>query len=273
MNMKILSLLVLILVAAGCSDSSNNSTSSGNGSSVTGDLLGSVILTDHRGRPMRDYSGVTVQVEGTSFSAVTDTAGNWVIHNLPSRTYAITFSKPDFYSYHDKSFSFLGGAPVRYITPRLQNPYVYLGGLPRFKVTLDAILMPEKTTTDSGNTFLFTNGTLYAHTSDDGPDSTNVGTYVIISRDPNLRIENPSSYFYLMSVNGYTYATRDTIVNLSTTVGYGWFAVWNVHPGDTIYFKAYPVLGNPMEYDVIKNTEVFIGYSSAASNVLSGVMK
>lgn len=270
-DMKILSILLLLFGLAGCSDSNTSTTNTGDG--VTGDLIGSVLLADHRGRAMTNHSGVTVQIEGTSFSTITDTAGNWTIHNLPSKTYAITFSKPEFYSYRDASFSFLGGTPVRYRTPLRNDSYVRLGGLPRFTVSLDAIIMPRKTTIDSTNTILYTNGELYAHTSDDAPDSVTIGAYVIISRDPNLRIEDPSTYFYLMPVQGMTYARKDTVVNFGTTLGYTWFFSEKVHTGDMLYFKGYPVIGNPMQYDPIKNQDVFIGYSTTASNVLSAVMQ
>ncbi len=267
--MKITALLLLLLLAAGCSDSNTTTTNAGDG--VTGDLIGTVYLTDHRGRGMTNHSGVTVQVEGTSFSAITDTAGNWTIHNLPSKTYAITFSKPEFYSYRDASFSFLGGTPVRYRTPVLSDTYVRLGGLPRFTISLDAIIMPKKTIVDTITTF--TNGELYAHTSDDAPDSVTIGAYVIISRDPNLRIEDPATYFYLMPVQGMTYARKDTVVNFGTTLGYTWFFSEVVHPGDVLYFKGYPVIGNPMQYDPIKNRDEFIGYSTTGSNVLSATMQ
>src|SRR6478609_2741609 len=115
-NMKIITFLTLLLfIAAGCSDSNTTTTSSGDG--VTGDLIGTVYLSDHRGRSMTNHSGVTVQIEGTSFSAVSDVNGNWVIHNLPTRTYAITFSKPGFYIRRNPSYTFVGGEPVRYIDP------------------------------------------------------------------------------------------------------------------------------------------------------------
>jgi len=89
----------------GCTDSSTNNSSSSN---LTGDLTGGITLTDYRDQYKSDKSGVLVQLDCTSFSAITDTAGLWIIHNLPSKTYSLTFSKEGCSTWKDESYSFLG---------------------------------------------------------------------------------------------------------------------------------------------------------------------
>src|ERR1043165_9958033 len=121
-DMKIFLLFLLLLVAAGCSDSNNATTeTTGGGVGSSGDFLGNLRLYDHRGRPMVDRSGAKVQLEGTSFSAITDKNGDWVIHNVPTRTYAISFSKENFSTRRNPSYTFVGGEPVRYRDPDTYN--------------------------------------------------------------------------------------------------------------------------------------------------------
>jgi hypothetical protein len=274
MRIRLLFIYALVLCSvlglAGCKDSSTALNSGGE--TVFGDLLGTILLTDQHAHSMSDNRGVLIQIEGTSYSALSDSAGNWVIHNLPSRSYAITFSKPGFYTRRDASFSFMAGVPVRY-RELYGDGITRLGALPEFTVTLDAIVMPTAKYIDSLKMTIYTTGSLYGHTSNNAPDSTTVGMYVLISKNPNLNIDDPSSYFFIMPVNGLIYATHDTVVNLGTTLSYSWFYSEDVKAGDMIYFKAYPVIGNPMQYDPIENKNVFIGYSSQASNRLSATMQ
>ena len=53
-----------------------------------------------------DCSGVKVSLEGTSFSAVTDTKGAWQIINLPFNTYIIVFAKAGFATTKIPNFKF-----------------------------------------------------------------------------------------------------------------------------------------------------------------------
>ncbi len=43
-----------------------------------------------------DASGVTVSIEGTAFSATTNTQGDWTINNVPAGIYNILITKPGF---------------------------------------------------------------------------------------------------------------------------------------------------------------------------------
>ncbi|MBS1904108.1 MAG: carboxypeptidase regulatory-like domain-containing protein [Bacteroidetes bacterium] len=75
-------------------------------------LQGTVTLIDSVGNRLNDASGVTVRLDDSTFSAVTDVNGVWKIHGLPNRTYEITYSKPGFGTIHEASYQFLGGDTV-----------------------------------------------------------------------------------------------------------------------------------------------------------------
>jgi len=62
----------------------------------TGTLTGTVVLQDSWATTLKDFSGVTVGVDGLPMTAVTDTAGNWRIDGVPVGKHDITFSKATF---------------------------------------------------------------------------------------------------------------------------------------------------------------------------------
>jgi len=263
---KSILLLLALLHLFGCS--SNDAVTNGNGG-TTGDLVGTAALNDANLQPLDDYSGILVQIEGTSFSAITDSRGNWAIHNLPSKTYAITFSKAGFYTWHDKSFTFVAGEPVRYRDVKNNRFYVFLGPIPTFTITLDGIIMPRKQTIDSG--IVSDNyGIVFAHTSSNAPARTYVGMCLVASHNPDPKVGITGDINLVMSeVNQ---SQSDSTVNLGNTFSYIHFQDF-AKPGDTIYFKAYPIYTYISEYDAVTGYDKLVGYSPNGSNVLSGVMQ
>ncbi len=277
-TMKILSSLLLLFALAGCSNSDETSTTSGSNTGSTGDLLGTMQLTDHRGRTMSDHSGVAIQIEGTSFSAVSDASGNWVIHDLPTKTYAITFSKPNFYTRRNPSYTFVGGVPARYIDPSayfLGTPFtpIPLGELPEFTVTLDAVTMPSKVIDNVKKTISYLPGKVFAHTSDTAPDSADIGMYTIVGKRPDLRIDDTTSYFFMAVASTRMTAPGDTTANLIANLSYLQLQSYGIQPGDVVYFKAYPVVGFPYQINTIANKYEYIGYGTTSSNQLSATMQ
>lgn len=278
--MKILTSLILLVILASCSDSNTATTSTSGGGGSAGDFIGTMRLSDYRGRIMADQSGVTVQIEGTSFSAVSDASGNWVIHNLPTGNYAISFSKPNFCTRRNPSYSFVGGsAPARYRDPYSNSGNtilpIDLGELPKFTVTLDAITMPVLITKDTGSKkySYWVSGRVFAHTSANTPDSTNVGMFLIISKQPDLRIEDTSSYISMTYSNAQNKATTDSTVNLAADLYYPAQQLKGVQPGDVVYFKAYPVINGIYQFNSITNKIEILGNGPTPSNVLSATLQ
>jgi hypothetical protein len=91
--------------------------------------------TDMNSTDTVDYYGCSVTLDGTNISAVTDSAGNWLIGNIAPGVYTISYSK-DGYSYFKKT-----GAEViqsdtaifpqylyKYTTARVNNLHVNSAG-------------------------------------------------------------------------------------------------------------------------------------------------
>ncbi|HET9135617.1 MAG TPA: carboxypeptidase-like regulatory domain-containing protein [Candidatus Kapabacteria bacterium] len=283
MNIRSVVILLAAVVWLGCSDS-NGSNDNGN-SDLTGDLTGKITLTDYRGYAKADKSGVLVQLDGTSYSAISDTGGAWTIHNLPSKTYSLTFSKTGYSTWKDRSYSFTGGGVVRYHYINIINRNIItdfivpMAELPLYSIVIDALLLPKVVYSDSAKSNITIPGTLYGHSSPDAPNNSNysLSALIISSKKSSLSLEDNTSYnneyFYTSNSgdwNFYSLSAHDTIVNFTVTRFNQ--LLQGFSSGDTVYFRAYPGIGYNSYYDAIEDKVVPIGISNNGSNVLSAIV-
>ncbi len=252
MMKRFLNLLALIIIFAGCKGSTTNDSSGIE--SLTGDLTGSISLIEWKNEKgysvnLKDQSGVKVNIDGTSFSAITDTDGYWVIHNLPSRTYSITFSKDDFDTMRTTSFSFLGGGTVLYGD-------VFLSVRPKFELILDA----ATTFPDPKDSQNINGANVFGHAIK-GMGRT---ARIVFSRDKNFNVDentDNSQYFDVYISQDSTispYASRQDI-----RLFYSF---------DTLYIAAFPANTPQNYYDVKKRKNVAVGLGKQ-SNVLQIIKK
>jgi hypothetical protein len=75
-----------------------------------GILHGKSGLYDYTTGLVVNTSGIKVTMEGTAYSAITDSAGNWSMHDLPTGSYNIIFEKDGYQPYRRFSFYFVAGA-------------------------------------------------------------------------------------------------------------------------------------------------------------------
>jgi hypothetical protein len=220
-------------------------------------LRGTVVLYNYNDSLLADNSGVLVQLDGTSYSAMSDAAGFWTISNLPSRTYNMTFSKQGFGSVRGQE-SFLGGATLWYNNPpqpiRLIQP------------SRDSIIFDEMLYSTTSNVRL----ALYLHTNYQASRSYQ---YLIIlsGKRPNLDPNNKSSYLNLSTNNPSVTSKSDS----TTSYTMSYFAWDQLLQGfsshDTMYVRLFPVTEFYTSYD--PDTQV-PSYTcvGAGSNVLSAVI-
>jgi hypothetical protein len=153
----------------------------------TGDLTGTVGLYDSHGKEVTDRTGVTIQAEGTTFSGVSDAAGNWVIHDLPTQTYSISFSKNGYGTVKNTSFSYIGGGTVSYGSRvNLYQPVAYT-----------IILDSASASTDSlnYNNFAYNNfGYVSGHITGASADSAIIQAYVFFGTTPTITFGDTSTW-------------------------------------------------------------------------------
>jgi len=73
------------------------------------DVVGFVSLYDQYGDYQQNGAGVTVSLDSTSFSATTDSNGKFVLKNVPTGYYTVTYSKSGYITYKSSYSNLLGG--------------------------------------------------------------------------------------------------------------------------------------------------------------------
>lgn len=178
MNIRHYSLLLLLLLLTiailnGCSSSGTNETA------PSKNIYGNIALLDW------DYSalprgGALVTVDGTSFSATSDSKGDWSIFSIPGRTYSFTFSKAGFETIKRESVDITNGTD--------QFSRLTLARAPDALVILDAVLFsPNPPNPQLHQTF-----TLYGHY----PTVQGQNIRIVLSYTPDINIHDTSTYFY-----------------------------------------------------------------------------
>lgn len=261
-------LFVLSLVSFfGCEDKGILTS----GLAPVGTLYGYVTLTDARGKTIHDKSGVTVTAEGTPFKGLSDSNGKWYINGLPTSTYKLIYSKPGFDTMKYTSFSFVGGGLVKFPTvqPMVQPP--------EFSFSLEAFIAP-KFSTSSGYKSMQQYGTFYGHTSANTIRYLDFHIQFVIGKTPNVDIQNSDSYLIFGATGTYhNYSSTDSMasVDISSNNNYEWSSQFmnKFSSGDTVYIKAYPVIGNFISYYDSYVDKVFYVGCGPGSNVLSAVVE
>lgn len=89
----------------------------------TADVKGLVVLDS--GTVFPTPSGVTVSLEGTNYSSITDDSGRFEIKNVPSGTYSVRWSKPGYGDVRYMGVAIQGGgnSPVYIAEPINGGPY------------------------------------------------------------------------------------------------------------------------------------------------------
>jgi hypothetical protein len=76
---------------------------------LTGNLEGSVILYHDYGAQFKNFSGVTVSLEGSSLSTQTDSLGWWTLTDVQTGTYSVCLKKDGFFTEKHYGIQFVGG--------------------------------------------------------------------------------------------------------------------------------------------------------------------
>ena len=245
MKTYLLTALICATFLYGCKDSTTVNTS-GTGSLV-GDLKGRVYAYDQKAAHIPDASGFRVSIEGTNYSAITDSTGFWVIHNLPTRTYSIAFVKEGFDTMKNTSYTFVGGG-----TQWVEVTYVLQH--PTTEVILDAAIIQYG---DKKSIDLYK---IYGHAT----DNSSAGVLVALSTTPSFDPEEI----------GVTYYSRNT--NIDSQLGFfqafEGFLFNNSSKSDTLYVTAYAMSLPQSYFDVQTGRYVQLGLGKQ-SNVLQIIKK
>jgi hypothetical protein len=101
---KVLSILICGFLFWGCTDDTV-------GPIPTGNIAGTVKLNN---TPGNDFSGVSISLDGTSYSATSKSDGKWELSNVPAGIYKIVFSKSGYFTLKHYNFQFVGNGTYYY---------------------------------------------------------------------------------------------------------------------------------------------------------------
>ncbi len=220
------------------------------GPSLTGNISGLVTLIDTNGIQPVNKSGVTITIEGTSYTATTDSTGKWQINNVSTGNYTIDISKNTYGMTKIQNYQFVGGG-----TTYTGNQF--LSEVPNFTVSNLAY------TTGSGR--ITVTGTLtYTSAQANGRNIIIfVGNSSGVSSTPALNLGTVAAYDSSQGTTFSVNITDETFSNL----GLG--------QGSTAYLIAYASSAPPANctryVDQATGRFNYTSLSSAASNVLQVV--
>jgi len=127
-----LPILLLAILFNACKSDSTTSVNTNKNGLVTGSLAGAVATFDTLQMVDSHVSGVKVQLDGSSISAITNANSYWQIDNVPQGVHTLTITKAEFDTM--QYFNVLVAGPgIEY------SNFTYLYQIPRGSLTIDRV--------------------------------------------------------------------------------------------------------------------------------------
>ena len=95
------------------------------GPKLKGDITGLVLLLNEDGSQPSNKSGVSITIEGTSYTATTDASGSYTIAGVETGIYSITYSKTGYGLTKNLKYQFSGGGQAFVGTTTLCQPATF----------------------------------------------------------------------------------------------------------------------------------------------------
>ncbi len=210
--------IIIALSIAGCTGSTGPA-----GPTLTGSMTGFVTLFQSDGSRAYDQSGVAVNVQGTSLSAMTDSTGKWTFSGLSTGTYIVTYNKKGYGMSEQQGLQFVGGGSTDY----LGN--IMMAQPPDFSVSLTSIRF------DTTYYWHIINFSVTMTFSSSGEPEDNSTFLIIVGKDSTFNPSNPTDYLYSTlggyngNNSGYAYSYLSSLAAVGFTSGM------------TAYVAAYPL--------------------------------
>jgi hypothetical protein len=251
----------------------------------TADVMGLVLLDSGMFSPTP--SGVTVSLEGTNFSTITDDSGRFELKDVPGGTYTVRWSKPGYgdMRYIGATIQGGGNSPVYIAVPENEFPTGNITThLPAFSHLAanvqSASFAANKSNTD---TFLVLDGTY----TDDEPimtynspgDFSDEITAFFSHKQDVSPIEGHYDGFVneeedVTELDGTLGGVLDTANNTFHFVfegAPGTFIPYNFHSCDSLYIAVYGTINDPFGgyyFDPTYNEGVITSYNQTPSHVI-----
>ncbi len=226
---------------------------------ASGDMWGYVRITDIDKLEVSDRSGVTVQLEGTSYSTTTDANGKWLLEDVAPGVYTVNYTSSGYSEIKQLNTQFVGNGD-------LFLGYTDMYEIPSFTITDLAVNYNPDTE----------HYEFVGHISENIPVEKFRWATIVYSTDPNSDFKATlQSIVGGLTIDTKTAGTKITgYVTQAILAGSGVAPTTGIPSGTTIYFKAYPLgSGYTTYFDVVEQVDVVTSASSQGSQVVSAIMQ
>jgi Carboxypeptidase regulatory-like domain len=240
MNKNIFVFLIISVVLSACQGKEGPV-----GPSLTGDVVGTVKVIDTAGNNA-NLNGVLIQLEGTQYSAYSDSTGLWRLVGVKTGTYVLSCSRQGFSTAKNTSFQVVGGPQPA------DASYFYLYQIPSTYVKLlDPPQLNQHVLTLTGRLSSIP-GPNYSH-----------AIFVFVGIDSSA---TSLPIKYLTAASQY-FAPADTF---NIQLNFDYFGTVGLKRGSKLYFVAYTSANTYAGYwDVATQKFVYSGLCSTPSNIVS----
>ena len=258
--MKHINLLYILLLSM-CSLFGCKSNSSTPSTEPTGNLSGDVILYDQNCNTLTDNSGVKVDIEGTAFSAVTNSKGSWTISGLPAGSYSIAFSKSGYDTTKFGNYHFVVGGAGYFDKINFYQ-------VPAFSPILTSIRLADSLIKGTDTTIVAARSGISGTFTNISWINKQLEGIVYFSTDPLVSPNNITSVVYSIAIS----ASPNSPDFFERTPAFDLYSR-GFKSGDKVYAVAYSSGCNISSYlDAKSGKYIHTGYGKIASNVISSIL-
>jgi len=215
-----------------------------NSQALTGDIVGFVALYDVDGYKSPSQAGVSITVDGSAKSAITDVNGRFVLSGMITGTYNLVLNKAGYGSYKVVCFQFVGGG-----TAYVGN--CFLTRIPNFKI--------------SGLTATSSAGVINLNGIISGTVPTNYAIFIAFLNSNALVSSQPSNYESYQII-GFNSSSSSVTTSFSST---------DLVKGQIVYLRIYPApsMCYNLYVEIVTGRYYFPSLGPDPSNVVSVIVK
>lgn len=215
----------------------------------TATIKGQVILSTDYYHQTPPFSGIQVSIEGTGYSAMTDSGGHYELDDVPGGTYDVHFSKPGYGDIRWFGMQVQGGgtSPVYWYDYQPWHNVVFptLFKQPDFVTTLRSVSLDDSLSGYSNMKIVMLHGSFSGSSQ---PDLLSIVIY--FSHHANLS-SKPGEYEWLEPWTTGSMCSWDTLNHtFALPVGLSEYRNHGFASGDSVYFATYggPAWGTGYPY-------------------------
>ncbi len=219
-----------------------------------------------------DYSGTTVELEGTDLKATTDALGRWEILNVPQDTYTVRITRPGFYLFRSFNNAIFPNGVNYFILNEKDRSTPRLERIPTYLSAVDLIL--DSMYDDKASNFKLT-----CHLKGENPEfleNQYIWIAIFLDVDSTMDPTDEGTYKSIMHLGSQKIVYEDQPLTVTIPaykaylLGAGGF-----HPGDTVYCVGYlrqAGVDDFYYYDPVLKKYPILGYSPNHTEIKRFVM-